>query len=460
MSTDGRFRVGRYDIFGLISAGGMARVHFGRLNADGGFGRVVAVKSIHRGLSADARYTKMLEDEARLLSKIHHPNVIMPIDVITSEAELFLVLDYIPGATLAELVAVSKETSTPLPIEVAVRVISDVLCGLHAAHEVRNADGVRLDVIHRDVSPENILVGIDGVARVFDFGIAKSTDRTQRTTEDGAVKGKLPYMAPEQLGGAQVDRRVDIYAAGVVLWEALAGRRLFRSETPSAVVAEVMIGATKPPSSFRASVPEALDSVVMKALSIVPSERFHSALEMATALEHAAALMRPADLAEWIVVFDKTRIEERAAQCRSIEQEPAERSTAHAVENEESALQGGDARLPNRMSTRTVVAMGAALLLVVLVGVLLVRKEPIEAKALAPSVQPSATPSAEPPPAIASPASTTSAGLPTATESSASSARPARAHESKPQKARPKDGCKVPYEIDSTGHKVYRRECL
>lgn len=456
MTLDGRFRVGRYDIFGLISAGGMARVHFGRLNADGGFGRIVAVKSIHRGLIADARIGKMLEDEARLLSKIHHPNVIAPIDVIVSDAELFLVLEYVPGATLSELFAVAKEKKEPLPIPVAVRAVADMLHGLHAAHELRNPEGDSLNVIHRDVSPENLLVGVDGVGRVFDFGIAKSEDRAQRTTEDGIVKGKLPYMAPEQLGGAAVDRRVDIYAAGVVLWEALAARRLFRSETPTALVSEVMVGATKPPSVYRSDVPDTLDAITMRALSLVPTERFESAHEMAIALEQAIGQMRPADLAEWVASFDDEHLNERAAKVQMIEQAPP--LAEPAAQTQVPLMAAIEAPSATTRSIRRPLLIGAALFLVVAVAALVAVKEPApDAKAPNSPANAATTPLA-PAPSVAVPA--VSAPPVNEPDPGAPSVRTARPTENRAPKSRTKEGCKVPYDIDANGHKVYRRECL
>ena len=171
----------------------------------------------------------MFLDEARLAARIHHPNVVSTLDVGEGE-QLYLVMEYIEGDRISGLIKAAARKGERVPVPVTLRIMIDVLSGLHAAHELRDHQGHPLNIVHRDVSPQNILVGVDGVTRITDFGIAKAEARLT-VTREGQVKGKMSYMAPEQLSSTNVNRRADVYAAGVVLWEALTGRRLFRADT-------------------------------------------------------------------------------------------------------------------------------------------------------------------------------------------------------------------------------------
>jgi eukaryotic-like serine/threonine-protein kinase len=198
--------VGRYAIFDVIGSGGMASVHLGRLLGPGGFSRTVAIKRLHSEFAKDPDFVAMLLEEARLASRIRHPNVVSMLDVVHENEELFLVMDYIEGESLSRVLRTSSRS--PLPLPIVSSVLSGVLQGLHAAHEATGEDGHPLQIVHRDVSPQNILLGVDGTARVTDFGVAKSVGRVG-TTRDGRVKGKAGYMAPEQLRGGRIDRRVD-----------------------------------------------------------------------------------------------------------------------------------------------------------------------------------------------------------------------------------------------------------
>ena len=284
--------VGRYAIFGEIAAGGMASVHWGRLLGSAGFTRVVAIKRLHRHLASDPEFIKMFLDEARLAARIRHPNVVAARDVVADDDELLIVMEYVDGESLARLFRLARQRSSPIPVEVAVAVAVGALEGLQAAHEARDEAGHPLSIVHRDVSPQNVLVGADGIARVVDFGVAKAARRSAHTAL-GVLKGKLAYMAPEQLRHDPVDRRTDIYALSVVLWELLAGRRLFTGTEESELAAAIRKGVHTPPSLFRQEVTQRLDEVVLRGCSAEPRERFASARAMADALlaasPHAAA---------------------------------------------------------------------------------------------------------------------------------------------------------------------------
>ncbi|MBI4704792.1 MAG: serine/threonine protein kinase [Deltaproteobacteria bacterium] len=231
--------IGRFALYADIAHGGMATVHIGRLLGPVGFSRTVAIKRLHAQFARDPEFVSMFLDEARLAARIQHPNVVPVIDVVALEGELFLVMDYVHGESLARLLGLLHKAGQAVPTRIAVSLLAGALHGLHAAHEARTERGAPLNIVHRDISPQNILVGVDGAARVVDFGIAKAAGRLQ-STRDGQLKGKIMYMAPEQVGLGQVDRRTDVYAASVVLWEALAGRKLFRFDEPAAAIAHII----------------------------------------------------------------------------------------------------------------------------------------------------------------------------------------------------------------------------
>jgi serine/threonine-protein kinase len=266
-------RIGRYVLYDAIAAGGMASVHLGRLVGPVGFSRTVAIKRLHPHLALDQDFVAMFLDEARLAARIQHPNVVATVDVVSDGGELFLVMDYIQGDSLSHLVKQSSKTGQPVPPRIAAAVVTGALHGLHAAHEATSERGEAMSIVHRDVSPQNILVGVDGLPRVVDFGVAKAVSRAQ-TTQDGQVKGKLAYMAPEQLERRSVDRRADLYAMGVVLWEVLAGKRLFEALDAPAVIAAVLDNQIPELSNIRSDVPRALDDVLRKTLHRDPSARY------------------------------------------------------------------------------------------------------------------------------------------------------------------------------------------
>jgi tRNA A-37 threonylcarbamoyl transferase component Bud32 len=228
--AEGRQHIDRYELVAEIAAGGMATVYLARLSGVGGFQRFVAIKRLHPHLANEREFVEMFLDEARLAAGIHHPNVVPIMEVGASERGYYIVMEYIEGDTLARLLARAASSAERLPPDISLRVVIDMLAGLHAAHELRDEMGQPTELVHRDVSPQNVLVGTDGIARITDFGVARASTRLS-ATRVGQLKGKIAYMAPEQaMGKSDVDRRADVFAAGIVLWEVLAGTRLFKAE--------------------------------------------------------------------------------------------------------------------------------------------------------------------------------------------------------------------------------------
>jgi serine/threonine-protein kinase len=314
--------VGRYAIFDRIAAGGMASVHVGRLLGEGGFARTVAVKRLHPQFALDPEFVAMFLDEARLAARIRHPNVVATVDIVASEGEPLLVMEYVDGESLSALLRAAHVGNEPAPIDVVAGVMTQALAGLHAAHEAKNDLGEPLGLVHRDVSPQNVLVGTDGVARVLDFGVAKALGKLH-TTREGQLKGKLGYLAPEQIAGHAVTRRTDVFAAAVVLWESLAGRRLFAADSEGGVLQRIMDGAVQAPSVHAPSVPAALDAVVMRGLSKEPADRFDSAMEMAEAIERATTAATARSIGQWVSNLAGPTLQARARLIESIESSTA-----------------------------------------------------------------------------------------------------------------------------------------
>ncbi|MBX3259053.1 MAG: serine/threonine protein kinase [Labilithrix sp.] len=298
-SADYRGTLGRYALFGEIAAGGMATVHLARLLGSVGFSRTVAIKRLHPHLAKDPDFVAMFLEEARLAARVRHPNVVATLDVVDEDNELFLVMEYVAGESLSRLVRKTREAGKRVPPRYVAGVVCAALEGLHAAHEATSERGSPLGIVHRDVSPQNIHVGLDGVARVLDFGIAKATNRVQETRTD-QIKGKVAYMSPEQLAKGPIDRRADVYSAAVVVWEALTGARLFKADDVPSLVYSIMNDEIRAPSEVAPDLPKELDAVVMKGLDRDPENRWASAREMAVALEKVLAPAPPREIGEWV----------------------------------------------------------------------------------------------------------------------------------------------------------------
>lgn len=274
-----------YEIVAKIKSGGMAALYLGRKTGAGGFAKYVAIKVILDHMAEEPALVAMFLDEARLSARIEHPNVVHIHELGEEDDKHFLVMEYVAGCSLAQLQRAVMKRGRRLTPAVVAYVGMQVAAGLHAAHETVDDDGELLHVVHRDVSPKNVLIAYKGYVKLIDFGIAKVRDASQSTSA-GSLKGTIRYMSPEQAAGRSVDRRSDVFSLGIVLWEMLTGRPLFQAESELAALDMVRSAAVPPPSHF-APIPPALEQVVMRMLRANPDERFGTTDEVQRALAAA-----------------------------------------------------------------------------------------------------------------------------------------------------------------------------
>jgi serine/threonine-protein kinase len=269
---------GRYTLLCHLATGGMAKLYLARLVGSEGFEKLVAIKRIHSHLSESEEFIQMFVDEARLVSRIAHPHVVQVLELGHVDNTHFIAMEYVDGETLTALVRRIR-----VPMRVCARIIADAASGLHAAHELRGKDGELLGVVHRDVSPHNILISYEGAVKVVDFGVARAKGNLH-TTNVGTVKGKFAYMAPEQARLETVDRRADLFALGIVLYEITTRHRLFKAETEAQTISKVLTQPIYRPSLVVPDYPPELERIVMKALERDPAARYHNAEELQSAL--------------------------------------------------------------------------------------------------------------------------------------------------------------------------------
>ncbi len=469
-------QIGRYQVFGELGTGGMATVHFGRLVGEAGFARTVAIKRLHPHLAKDQAVARMFVDEARVAARIRHPNVVPTIDSVAEDGELLLVMEFVLGESLAGLLDLCAARGERLPPPVAVRICADALYGLDAAHRAVDVDQEPLRIVHRDVSPQNILVGSDGMARLLDFGIARATLRAQ-TTRDGHVKGKLGYMAPEQLLDRELTARTDLYALAVVLWEALTAERLFAASNEGAVVAKILEGVVVHPKQVAPEVPQALGDVVMRGLERDPARRFASAQEMAAALEAAMAPATPREVSDFVRRVAGSALAQRSAYVDAMDALGPD-GAMHVAEPAVTSPRAAEATVtdvpvrsasprsspdPGRRRTLTWIASAAVLGAIATLGLVRLRREPAvtepapPAEALAPSfvlaapAPPPPVESADPPPTVKK---TTT--VPTRAPPPAKRTTPA----THPKRVAPASSCDPPYVEDATGIRRIKPGCL
>jgi serine/threonine-protein kinase len=297
----------------------MAAVYLARARAMGGFERDVAVKMTHPHLGEDPELVTSLLQEARIAARIRHPNVVPVLDVGEHESSAYLVMDYVEGEVLSAIARRERTAKGKIPLPIALRILCDALAGLHAAHELRDDQGRLLEVVHRDFSPQNILVGLDGAARLTDFGIARVASLSS-STRSGFIKGKLGYLAPEQIRSPRtVDRRVDVWAAGVVAWELVTGQLLHPREEEAAMLLRIV---SEEPGRARAASPEvppALDDAIADALKMDPAQRIGSAEELRRRiLEAGSPIADPSEVAVYVASHAGTKLRDRKQQADAV----------------------------------------------------------------------------------------------------------------------------------------------
>ena len=314
-------QIGRCELFAEIAHGGMATVHLGRWIGAGGFVKTVAVKALHAQFARDPEFVRMFLDEAQVVARIRHPNVMPTIDLVEERGELFIVMEFVESVTLSELIKRMRRQGERVPVNIVLRVMTGVLQGLHSAHDVKDVQGRAMGLIHRDVSPENILVGTDGYARLIDFGIARALGR-HSSTREGQVKGKLGYLAPEQVTGDPLDRRTDVFSASVVLWQALTGRKLFRARTIAEVTHKILYATMYPPSRFVPELGSGFDAIVMRGLERTAQKRWNTAEEMAEALEALGPMASHREVGEWVRATAADRLARITKLVKAVENAP------------------------------------------------------------------------------------------------------------------------------------------
>lgn len=280
-----RRHLGKYQLVRRLATGGMAEIYLARAAAIEGFEKLVVLKRILPQYAENAAFIRMFLAEARLAATLHHPNVVQVYDIGEDEGAYFFAMEYVQGVDLRQLVGSTRAAERELPLQHALQVIVGVCAGLHYAHEKKDSSGAPLGIVHRDVSPSNVLVTFDGGVKVVDFGVAKVANVS---TTAGTLKGKIPYMSPEQCRTAPVDRRSDVFSIGTVLWELTCGRRLFRAENELALLGVVARGEVTPPSQVRPDYPPSLEAIVLRALAVDAEQRYQSAQELQLALEDFA----------------------------------------------------------------------------------------------------------------------------------------------------------------------------
>jgi eukaryotic-like serine/threonine-protein kinase len=287
--VSGSIPFGKYELLKRIAAGGMAEIFSARMTGAGGFEKTVALKRILPELAGRPEYVNMFLDEARIAASLDHPNIVQVYDIDQVEGQYFMTMEYLRGHDLRFVLKELRRSGAGMPMALALRVVSEVASGLHYAHEKRGLDGQPLGIVHRDISPKNIFITFDGVVKLLDFGIAKAHQRLS-VTRTGTLKGRYPYMAPEQVVDDAVDARADVFALGICLWEMTTMRRLFQGKSAYEILKKIRDDRVTRPSEIVPGYPPAVEKVVMRALTKDRDRRYQSCLAMQRDLEDAGAL--------------------------------------------------------------------------------------------------------------------------------------------------------------------------
>jgi len=435
--------IGRYLLHRQIARGGMATIHIARLMGDEGFSRIVAAKRLLPEFAEDSEFVAMFLDEARIASKVHHRNVVPVLDVVTTGEEAILVQEYVHGTPLHFLLRTARQTNSRIPLDIAVSIACQVLAGLHAAHETRDELGAPLHIVHRDVSPQNVMVAVDGTARLLDFGVAKAT-MAAHVTREGQFKGKLAYSAPEQLRG-HATRQSDLYSLAVVLWELIVGHRMHHTaQAEVELVATIMNGRLPTitdaltadrdalgPDRWREL--QAIEPIIKTGLAVEASERWATAADMEHALTDVVRPATSGEVAAWLKGLGRELIEKHG---RVLAAEEAswrrvgtsiQRRLASGTGEPRRGVQASFASAPTAaqsqprpvapgrsVSATALIAVLCTLVVVLGIGVVLAIRRPARTAAIEPAAPPAAVPPAAVPPAVIPPAAVAAKPAPVA----------------------------------------------
>src|SRR5262245_57513386 len=306
-------KLGKYEVIRQIAIGGMAELYLARTLGIEGFEKLVVLKRILPQYGSNSSFVAMFLNEARLAATLHHPNIAQVYDIGLEEGDYFFAMEYVHGEDLDHISMASEEQGVPLSMDAALTLVAGLCAGLHYAHEKLNAEGKPLNIVHRDVSPSNVLVSYDGAVKLVDFGIARASSRPGTT--QGGLKGKIAYMSPEQCRAkAQLDRRSDLYSVGAILYELTTGELPFKGETEYQILNQIVNDDAPPPSTIVPGYPPHLEKIVLKALAREPEQRYSTALQLQSDVEDFAHETRlrvsPLVLARLMGTLFPTRLEE------------------------------------------------------------------------------------------------------------------------------------------------------
>jgi serine/threonine-protein kinase len=333
-------KFGRYALFDFIGKGGMAEIFLARAHTELGAARLCVVKQILPELATHPQFAEMLIHEAKLAARLNHANIVQVFDLGREGSQLYIAMEYVEGFDLNLLLRRCTQKKIPLPFEFALRIIADTLMGLDYAHRRTNDDGVPLGIVHRDVSPSNVLVSLEGEVKLCDFGIAHANDTvlTAGSDLDEAIKGKAGYMSPEHARGEAIDARADVFAVGIVMWELLAGRRMYRRESDVPMIEQAKKADIPPLPEKGLPLEPKVHALVKKALAANRDERYASAAAMLRDVEalmsEAKLVASPLKLGEWLVqsfgdeILEQRRARERLTPMPSLAAPPATHSSS------------------------------------------------------------------------------------------------------------------------------------
>ena len=277
--------LGRYQLLKEIAVGGMAEIHVAKQTGVEGFEKLIVIKKILPQFARDPHFIKMFLNEARLASRLTHPNIVHIYDLGYANGVYFIAMEYIHGENLSGITFACRQQKHTIPLEHALKMVSQICEGLQYAHTKTNVQGKPLGIVHRDISPQNLLVSYEGVVKLVDFGVAKAATRYDEDTRAGLIKGKLAYMSPEQINGEEMDSRSDLFSLGIVLWELATGKRLFGRFEPAVILQKIAEAEIPPPNKVNQRVSSHLEAIITRCLQKSPDRRYQSAFQMHMALE-------------------------------------------------------------------------------------------------------------------------------------------------------------------------------